>query len=125
MDEKIKDYPSTENFKVVDIIGIPHPYCISEKHVAFTADNHNGILNKSAIIDAEKYGIYCDICKKNRGKTGRILKYEEHEQALLVECKIDVKVNKKNGKLLTEYLLSIKEKCEKDGFAGFAFKQGW
>ena len=67
-----------------------------------------------AIIEAEKNGARCDICK---GK----LSYKEHEIALLVEVSDSREL--KDIPELQEYLLSIKEQCEKHGFAGFAFKQ--
>ena len=68
--DKIKDYPKTDKFRVNDIIGVPHPYCITAKHLEYNE------------------GMYLDIPE------------------------------------LQEYLLSIKDKCEKDGFVGFAFIKG-
>lgn len=32
MNEKIKKYPKTEDFEVADTMGVPHPFCITEKH---------------------------------------------------------------------------------------------
>jgi len=114
MIEKLRDYPKTEKFECIDTIGVPHPYCITPKHVSWASDKFNGMLNTNAIKDAEKHGARCDICK---GK----LKYEEHEQAILVE--VDDERELKDIPELKDYLLSIKERAEKDGFAGFAFKQ--
>ena len=121
-EDKFKAYPKTEHFSVVDTIGVPHPYCITPKHVAYASDHCHGMLGKEAIIGAEKAGACCDICKKAQraGKIPRILKYDEHEQALLIECKVDIKTHQKEAHA---YLVSIKDQCEKDGYAGFAFKR--
>ena len=113
--------PSKEgNFRIVDTIGVPHPYCIGSRLVAFTADYHNGLLGNDAIDDAEKHGIYCEICKKIQRKGGKILSRIEHEQALLVECVIDI--NPVPSELKT-WLLEIKDEATKNGYTGFAFKR--
>lgn len=114
MDDKLKSYPKTDILKVIDTIGVPHPYCITPKHVAYASDHFCGLLSKDAIIQSEKHGAKCGIC---HGK----LSYEEHETALLVE--VNHKAELKDVPGLKDYLLSIKAKCESDGFAGFAFKQ--
>lgn len=106
--EKISLYPKTEHFEIVDTIGVPHPYCITEKHVVHAADHYCGRLGLDAIKDMEKkYGKSC-------GVKGCNLPYEGHEQALLVNCKSEDK------ELLGAYLKSIVDQCERDGFAGFA-----
>lgn len=113
-DEKLKLYPKTENFEVVDTIGVPHPFMISSPHVVYASDHHSGMLTAEAIRGLEK-------SKGNRPSCGMLgcqLKYDEHEQALLVKCK------SKDNDLLKEYLLSIKDLCESHGFAGFAFLDG-
>ena len=112
--EKLRDYPKTEKFECIDTIGVPHLYCITSKHVSWASDKFDGMLNTNAIKDAEKHGAGCGICKCK-------LKYEEHEQAILVEVNDERKL--KDIPELKDYLLSIKEQAEKDGFAGFAFKQ--
>ena len=107
------------NFKVIDTIGVPHPYCIMPKHVSVAADHHSGILDEAAIIDAESRGAKCGTCK---GK----LSYKEHEQALLVGCKLEIK--DAAGMVcpeLHQYLLTIKDEATKNGYAGFAFKKGF
>lgn len=100
------------NFKVIDSIGVPHPYCISSKHLE---------LNDSIYLDiegAESKGAKCDICLKLNSKDGtNILSYKEHKQALLIECKKEIKRSKE----LKDYLNKIKNKAEKKGFVGFAF----
>lgn len=120
---------SKDNFKVIDTIGVPHPYCISNKHLEF---NDSMYLGKEQIERMEKEHpdqVMCDICKKANNKNGdQILKFSEHKQALLVQCKQDMTVGKpdKDGKVkanpeLHKYLLSIKDKATKDHYEGFTF----
>lgn len=115
MNEKLSKYPTTEKFKVVDTIGVPHPYMIGVGHVAYASDHRFGILDAEAIRAAEKLGAKCGIC---RGQ----LAWDQHEQALLVEVRGCELNDPDNG--LKEYLLSIKARATADGFAGFAFKRG-
>lgn len=112
MNEKLEKYPKSANgnFYVKDTVPVPHPYCITPRHVAYASDHHSGILDRYAMEQAEKNGVRCGICK---GK----LRYEDHETALLIGCMADIKENKE----LHEYLLSIKEMCVADKYAGFAF----
>lgn len=114
--DKLDYYKTTQskngNFKVIDSIGVPHPYCITPKHIAYAADHHYGMLNADSIRESEENGARCDICK---GK----LSYDEHKQALLISCKTEIKDNKE----LKEYLLSLKDKVIQDNYAGFAFKK--
>jgi hypothetical protein len=122
-EDKLKKYPKTEKFEVIDTIGVPHPYCITPKHVAWASDHHFGILDRHAIEEAEKNGATCDICKKiaKKNPSYRILSISEHKQALLIEVNDTRKLNEVEG--IKEYLLQIKEMCVADGFSGFAFKQ--
>lgn len=117
MNDKIKSYPKTKMFSVIDTIGVPHPYMISSRHVVHAADHFSGRLGEAAIDSAEKHGIYCEICRKK----GQIMPHSEHKQALLVKVNDPEKRELKDVPNLDEYLLSIKEKCEADGFVGFAF----
>lgn len=120
-------YGSTLNFRIIDTIGVPHPYCITPRHVTWASDHWAGILNKESIIDSEKHGgARCDICEGQ-------LSFEKHEQALLVECDMDIHDNTvppdNQGKIqmneeLHEWLKEIKERVGKDGYAGFAFIKG-
>jgi hypothetical protein len=118
VEEKLKSYPKTEKFKVVDTIGVPHPYMITPKHIVVASDEFSGVLGEEAIKRAEEKGIVCEICKKS-GKG--ILPYSEHKHALLIEVDDERELKDVTG--LKEYLLSIKEKTEKEGYAGFAFVQ--
>jgi hypothetical protein len=105
------------NFKVIDSIGVPHPYCIGPGHVGYASDHHGGMLGESAIRGAEGRGIYCCTCKGE-------LSYDEHEQALVVECRYDedeLKSNEVAMHELRQYLLGIKKEAESNGYVGFAF----
>lgn len=107
-DERLKDYPKTENFEVVDTIGVPHPFCITNKHVVHASNKFSGRLGGEAILDLE--GQYKH---PSCGMKGCNLSYGQHEQALVVKC------HTKDKDPLQEYLQSIVGQCEKDGFAGF------
>lgn len=102
----------------LETVGMPHPYCITPRHVAVASDRFGGRLGEEAIKYAEKNGVYCDICKKNKGE---ILPYEKHEQllTLFLNCPKAFKNNLNNIPGLYAYLLMIKEKNL--GIDGFAF----
>ena len=108
-DSRIKKYPKTDLFEIVDTIGVPHPFCITPKHIE-AAQKYGGMLGNEAIEDLERNtnGPSC-------GVRGCNLMFDQHETALLVACK-----SKDNAKL-KEYLLSIVAMAEEDKFAGFAF----
>lgn len=118
MDDKLKDYPKSKdgNFYVKDTIGVPHTYCITPKH--FYGDGMFMDAERIKLAEKENNAV-CDICKHavRQGKQDKILSYDEHQQALLIACKLEANKNKE----LHEYLLSIKDRVIKDGFAGFAF----
>lgn len=121
-----EDWPKTDTLRVVDKIGVPHPYCIGSKLVGYASDHWGGILGEAAIRDAEEHGIICDICRQVKRKGGKALSYEEHKQALLIEVSKSLDTDSEEGKgrkELRAYLLSIKERTEKEGYAGFAFKR--
>ena len=115
-DSRIEHYPKTELFSVIYIVGVPHFYYVTDKHVHYASEHFGGILNTNSIRDAEKNGVCCDICRKSKNK---VLTVDEHKTALLVNCKSD------NKEKLQEYLLLIKPMCEKDGHVGFVLKKGW
>ena len=104
-----------KNFRVIDTIPVPHPYCITPKHLS----RNRIYLDADAIREAESNGAKCDICKHqyNKGLIPKILSFDEHKKALLIECDIEIKDNSE----LKDYLLKIKDDTEKDGFVGFAF----
>ena len=108
----LSHYPKTEQFEVIDTIGVPHTFTIGTKHVAHAADHFSGILETEAIESLEKnHGSSCV-------HPGCQLMYKQHEQALLVRCKV------KDQEPLRAYLMSIKDQCEKDGYAGFTLLDG-
>jgi len=115
--EKIAKYPKGQFARVVDTIGVPHPYCITPKHVGVASDHFGGMLGEAAIEDAERRGAKCGICHGN-------LSYAEHETAVLVavdrECEL-ADMPESDRVALSDYLKSIVKQCEEDGFAGFAF----
>lgn len=111
---KLKKYPKTDKFEVVDTIGVPHPYMIMPSHVAYASDYCGGMLNKQAIREAEDHKAKCGICKGE-------LTYDEHKTALLIEVKDNREL--KEIPELKDYLLSIKPMTETDKFEGWAFKQ--
>ena len=116
------NYPNSKNnnFYIIDTIGVPHPYCITPKHLEHCGSMY---LNGDTIKVAESKGAVCDICREavKNGSQADILSYDEHEQALLVECKLEI--NPMPDELKT-WLVSIKEEAEQNKYAGFAFKKG-
>jgi hypothetical protein len=103
------------NFRVVDSIGVPHPYCLMPKHVAVASDHHCGFLDEAAIEDAESRGAHCGMRDCN-------LSYKQHEKALVVLCKEELKAA--DGMVNSElhaYLCTIKDQATTNGYAGFAF----
>lgn len=116
-DEELKArYGQSEkgNFFVTDTIGVPHPYMIMPGHVVEASDHHGGMLGTAAIEAAEKRRVFCGICK---GK----LKFHQHESALLIACKDELKVGDKPNPELHAYLTKVNPMTEEDGFVGYAF----
>lgn len=108
-------YLRSENFEVVDTIGVPHPYCITPEHLVHGAEHFGGILGEPAIELAEKHGAKC-------GVRGCTLTYKQHKQALLISCSAPLKGEDGNiNPELHKLLLDNKGECEKNGYAGFAF----
>lgn len=119
MSEEWRKYPKSknENFFIKDTYPEKHPYCITPKHLEYSNSIY---LN---IDKAEKLGAVCDICKQlvRDRKQDKILSYKEHKSILLIGCKKDFKTDKKAEKELNDYLMSIKERTEKDDYVGFGF----
>jgi hypothetical protein len=110
----LSHYPKTEKFQIIDLLCVPHPFCITHHHVAYTADNFGGMLSSSAIEAYEK-----KTGRPSCGVKGCKLSYKQHEQALLVE--VDDERDLNSIPELQEYLLECTPICEKDKYAGFAF----
>lgn len=92
-----------ENFEVIDTIGVPHPFCITPRHVAYASDHYGGILDKKTLS------------KHPCGMKGCSLTYEMHETALVIAC------YKEFNDELKSYLLKIKDEAVANNYAGFAF----
>ena len=102
----------------VDKVSMPHPYCITPRHVAYASDHCGGLLGADAIRESEKHGVKCDICKKS--KRG-ILSYDEHESSvtLFIIVQNNQDLNANPG--LPSYLYSNKQTFVDLGIQGFAF----
>lgn len=100
----------------VESVSLPHPYCITSRHVVFAADHRGGMLTAEAIDAAERAGARC-------GMPGCNLKHDEHEQMLTMFIAVPPQhqrdLNACPG--LHAYLLSIKEQAQALGVQGFAF----
>lgn len=126
-EKKKLDYPATEKFRVMETIPVPHPYCITPKHLQYGGGMYldvEGAERRSREAhpnDSRRWAV-CDICRKRNRKTGEpILSFSEHKSALLVEVNDPREL--KDIPELKKYLLRIKAQAEKEGYAGFAFKQ--
>ena len=121
--EKLLKYGKSKkgNFQVIDTIAVPHPYCLTPKHVVEAADNFGGIMGEAAMQSADDKGIYCYSCRTNNRRHGDpILKYKQHELALLVACYENME-EVKFKKEVQHYLKSIAKMVEEDKYAGFTF----
>ena len=107
-------YTKSENFEIIDTIGVPHPYMITQHHVAHAADNFSGMLGQAAIENAEKQGKMCGICKGQ-------LSFADHKQALLVSCRGPLQIDGEANPELHEFLLANKDEAEENGYEGFSF----
>ena len=121
------NYPSTDKFKVIDTIGVPHPYCITPKHLTHSPTMILDIAeaerrSKEAHPNDPRRWAVCETCRLLNKKTGKnILPYEEHKRALLIE--VDDPGELKDVPGLSAYLLVIQAQAAKEGYAGFAFTQ--
>ena len=100
------------NYKVIDTIGVPHPFFIGPRHVAHASDHCCGRLGEETCRE-----IPCAM-------KGCNLDYDQHETALLVWC--NAPLSGEDGNATPElhaYLLASKDKAEAHNFAGFAFKE--
>ena len=125
MEQLIKKIPKpkVEHIKVLEVkkILLPHPYCITPKHLT----GKSMYLNKETIRDAEKSnGAVCDICRQlvKQGKQEKIFSVDEHKEELILF--LEVPKGDLNSILgLKEYLLKIKPTLVKLKIDGVAFKQ--
>ena len=112
--------PAGSSFGLVEVktVSMPHPYCITPKHVAYASDHYSGILSKDAIRDAERAGACCDICRKSGNG---ILSIDEHSNPLTLFIRVPQNNNLNALEGLHAYLYSNKAAFEKVGIEGFAF----
>lgn len=102
----------------VETISMPHPYCITPRHVAWASDHFGGLLSTDAIRDAEKHGARCDIC----AKSGRgILTVDQHENAVTLFIRVPQNRDLNAIPGLHSYLFNNKAQFVKLGIEGFAF----
>lgn len=127
-EDLIKKLPIPKNKDLslgsIETIGKPHLYCIGSKLVGWAADHWNGMLGQAAIEDAERNGIFCDICRLANKKDYNlpILKYNEHKSDKVLFLKIITKGRKPSEiRGLRAYLLSIKKKLIELNIDGVAF----
>ena len=125
MEQLIKQIPKpkVEHIKVLEVkkILLPHPYCITPKHLT----GKSMYLNKDTIRDAEKNnGAVCDICRQlvKQGKQEKVFSIDEHKEQLTLFLEVP-KGNLNSILGLKEYLLEIKQTLVKLKIDGVAFKQ--
>ena len=120
---KISELPQPPDgvaFKLakVERISMPHPYCITPRHVAYAADYCSGMLTADAIRGAEKRGACCDICRKSGNG---ILPYDKHENYLGLFITVPQNRDLNSIPGLHKYLFDNKPAFEAAGIQGFAF----
>jgi len=108
----------------VEKILIPHPYCITPRHVEYASDHFGGILSEEAIREAEReVDAVCGICLKQFREhlIPKILPYDEHKEqvVLFISVPDNDELEKLDG--LQEYLVAIKPKLEELHIDGVAF----
>ena len=114
--------PKETHIQLLEVkkIAVPHPYCITPKHLTGTSM----VLDQHAIRDAEKTNkAVCDICRQlvKKGRQNQVLSYDEHTEALTLFLEVP-KDNLNNIKGLHQYLLRIKPVLMKLNIKGIAFK---
>jgi len=115
--------PEKQHIKVLEVkkVMIPHPYCITPRHLT----GKSMYLDKNAIKEAEKNNnAVCDICRKlvRDGRQQEVLSFGEYEEQLTLFLEVP-KGNLNNIEGLHEYLMKIKPVLVKLKIAGIAFKQ--
>ena len=116
--------PKTEGIKLLKVenIFVPHPYCITPRHLT----GRSIYLNEDTIRDAEKNNnAVCDICGKlvKAGKQKEIMLFDEHQKALTLFIEVPDNKDLNSVPGLNEYLLKIKPDLLKLKIDGIAFKK--
>lgn len=106
--------PTDVEFTLVKVepVYIPHPYCVTSKHVVHAADHFSGRLGMEALEDAEKHGASCGTCHRP---------YSEHTAELTAWIAVPQNRDLNAVAGLHAYLRSIKEQAAALGIEGFAF----
>jgi hypothetical protein len=106
------------SYQKIKAVCMPHPYCITSRHVAIASARFGGMLNEATIREAEKQGAYCDICAKS-GQD--ILSFEKHKNNLTLFILVPQNrdLNAVDG--LGKFLFENKQKFIDAGIQGFAF----
>ena len=119
LEQELNEIPKDKRFPLVKIeeIWIPHPYCITPKHLQFSEGMYLDIegaerKSKEAYPNDSKKWAVCDECKKTKSEHKKM-------KTLFIEVESNSDLNAVEG--LHEYLLKIKPVCEKLGIDGFAF----
>lgn len=117
--EDMPAVPENADFSLakVEKLSLPHPYCITPRHVAWASDHYGGMLSEDAICDAEKHGARCEICKVNNLN----LSYHEHKTNVTLFIKVPQNTDLNAIAGLHTYLYKNKPEFEKLGIQGFAF----
>ena len=108
--------PEGSSFSVEGVrdVTVPHPYCLTPRHVTWASKYNVGMLDSYAIESAEKAGARCDTCKGQ-------LKYKDHipEKALVIVVPSNDDLSLVSG--LHSYLLFIKKRVVGLGITGIMF----
>ena len=101
---------SSENFRPENYITLPHPYCITSKHI----EHSNGILDEASIARAEKLGASC-------GVPDCILPEAAHvESALSIACYADPELPEDSAEFHA-YLQTLAELFDSTLIENFGF----
>lgn len=106
------NYPASTdgNFQILTKpIGIPHPYCITPRHIEVASSKFNGKLTEEAIQFAEKNS------NAKCGVEGCTLSYDEHGQAAAVKCLVHPEQAKEE---IQAYLKEHAQSLESQGMEG-------
>jgi len=127
--ELLKEYSFIEVKNIQDVNHKPHPYCITEKHVAYVSDHYNGMLSTQAVQSLEKEkgrgmcGMYISPDGKqisNGHKSGwkRCDKYyDEHTSNRVMFIKLKQNVDKETFRKAMKILVPEFKKDKIDGIS--------
>jgi hypothetical protein len=124
--------PDVEHIKILEVkeITVPHPYCITPKHLQFNEGMYldiEGAEQRSREMfpnDRRKWAV-CDICKHeySKGLRSDILPLSEHKKNVTLFLEVPKTENLNEVEGLNNYLKTIKPVLEQLHIDGIAFKQ--